>query len=167
MKAEYQIRLLTTADVDIYRGIRLKALQTNTKSFDGLHEEEVLYSDEKFKASLERIAIFGIFYEDEIIGSAGLEISSLIKLKHNGDLVGFYVAPEHRGKGAGSKLLNHIIEYSRMKQVLQLSLHCISDGYSAIKFYEKHGFLTIGVYPRSLKSGDKFYDSNMMFLKLD
>lgn len=166
MTEEYHARLLLSSDVDIYRSIRLKALQTDPESFSSLYEEEALYSDEEFKVLLEKTVIFGIFHKDEIIGSVGLEMPSLTKIRHNGDLISLYIAPEHRSKGAGSKLLNHLIEYTRDK-LLQLSLYCISDSHGAIKFYEKHGFVTMGVYPRSLKSGDKFYDSNMMFLKLD
>lgn len=166
MTTEYCVRLLTTDDVDVYKSIRLQALQTNPESFGGLYEEEALYRDEEFKEFLGKIPTFGIFHEGEIIGSVGIELQSLTKIKHDGGVLGLYVAPEHRGKGAGSILLNHLIEYAK-DIVLQLSLYCISDSHDAIKFYEKHGFVTIGIYPRSLKTGDKFYDSNMMFLKLD
>lgn len=166
MTTEYCVRLLTTDDVDVYKSIRLQALQTNPESFGGLYEEEALYRDEEFKELLSKSLIIGIFHKGEIIGSVRLELQLLTKIKHDGGVLGLYVSPEHRGRGAGSVLLNHLIKYAR-DIVLQLSLYCISDSHDAIKFYEKHGFVTIGIYPRSLKAGDRFYDSNMMFLKLD
>lgn len=166
MQVDYSVRLLNTSDVELYRSIRLKALSTDPASFGGLYEEEVLYEDAKFEDFLKQTSTFAIFNYDKIIGSVSLEIPSLTKIKHDGGVLGLYIAPEHRSKNAGGALLSHLIEYAKGK-VVQLSLYCISESLNAIKFYEKHGFVTTGIYPRSLKMGDKFYDSNMMFLKLD
>ena len=166
MDSKYRVVLLTPDDVDIARRIRLEALQNNPEAFGSSYAEEVLYSNDKFREILVRVKIFGLFCNDKIVGSVGFEVESMKKLAHNGCITGMYVTPAHRGNGAGSMLLKAVVEYAK-GHVMQLYLYCISEGKGAIKFYEKHGFVTCGIHPRALKEGDKFYDTNVMLLELD
>ena len=109
--------------------------------------------------------IFGAFFEEQIIGIIGFKQETLKKIEHSGELVSLYIAPKFRSQGIGGSLVKHAIEHAQ-NQVSQLCLYCITENDELIRFYEKHGFTTLGVYPRGMKLGEKFYDTNIMFLTL-
>jgi ribosomal-protein-alanine N-acetyltransferase len=50
------------------------------------------------------------------------------------------LAPEYRGKGIASSLINYVIEYCKKNKFKKCSLEVRKDNFSAIKLYEKHGF---------------------------
>ena len=166
MDPKYYVALLTPDDVDILREIRLEALQNNPEAFGSSYEEEAVYSDANLKEQLTKAKTFGLFYDNKIIGQVNFGVLPIKRTLHDGYLTGMYVTPSHRDKGIGSILLQAVIKYAQDK-VIQLHLECISENKGVIKFYEKHGFVTFGTHPRALKDGDKFYDTNFMFLKLD
>jgi len=93
----YNVRLLTQEDVVICRNIRLEALQADPYSFGSLYDDEVLMSDEDFKKTLRDMNIFGLFYNDQIVGSAGFQRFHLTKMRHSGELLGMYVSKHYNG----------------------------------------------------------------------
>lgn len=161
----YNIRHLTSEDVNLYKSIRLEALKTNPEAFGGTYEEEVLYKDDDFRKRLISQDIFGAFFEEQIIGVIGFKPETLKKTSHNGELLSLYISPAFRDKDIGGNLIKHAIEYAK-SHVSQLCLHCITENRALVRFYEKHGFTTIGVYPKGMKLGKKFYDTNIMFRAL-
>ncbi|EAT13136.1 GNAT family N-acetyltransferase [Bermanella marisrubri] len=50
------------------------------------------------------------------------------------------LAPEFRGKGLASNLINYVIEHCKKNKFEKCSLEVRKDNLSAIKLYEKHGF---------------------------
>lgn len=166
MSKKYSIRHLIPEDVEIYKSIRLEALRINPEAFVGAYEEEILYNNDDFRKTLDSADIFGAFHEGQIIGIIGFNRPVLKKIRHEGELISLYITPEFRSLGIGSSLMKHAIEYAK-SYVLQLCLYCNTENHALIKFYEKHGFTTFGLYPRGMKAGDRFYDANIMFLKLD
>lgn len=158
----YNIRHLSIKDIDIYKSIRLEALKNNPEAFGATYEEEILYSDEDFRKLLVRLDIFGAFFEERIVGIIGFKAETMQKVSHNGELVSMYITPDFRNIGVGSALINHAIRHAQ-NQVSQLCLHCITDNQALVRFYEKQGFTIIGVYPKGMKLGDKYYDTAIMF----
>lgn len=64
-------------------------------------------------------------------------------LKHpqHGYLGFMYVLPEHRGKGINPMLINHLIEWSKSKGLVELRLEVYDQNPGAIRAYEKTGFV--------------------------
>lgn len=50
------------------------------------------------------------------------------------------VLPKHRKKGVGSKLVNHILSFSKEKRVTEVSIGIIAEHTQLIKWYQKLGF---------------------------
>lgn len=63
-------------------------------------------------------------------------------------LLSLAVSKEHRGHGIGQELLEHAEEYYRQKQIKSYYLSVLSKNKKAIKFYEKNGFVKVGLKDR-------------------
>ena len=60
------------------------------------------------------------------------------------------VADEFRGRGLGSELLRHAIEFARQQQVSRITLLTDLENKPAQRFYERHGFKASGMTPMRL-----------------
>lgn len=50
------------------------------------------------------------------------------------------IAPQHRGLGVGSLLLNYAIDFAKQKGCKRITLLTDNDNEAAHRFYEQHGF---------------------------
>jgi len=60
------------------------------------------------------------------------------------------VADEFRGRGLGSELLRHAIEFARQQQVSRITLLTDLENKPAQRFYERHGFKASAMTPMRL-----------------
>jgi ribosomal protein S18 acetylase RimI-like enzyme len=97
------------------------------------------------------------------VGTAGLMFETRTKLRHTASVVGMYVAPEHAARGLGARLLQECIDVARADPALEvLYLTVTSTNASAIRLYERAGFVAYGCEPRSLRLGEQRFDKLMM-----
>jgi len=61
------------------------------------------------------------------------------------------VRPSHRGKGTGSALLRHAIDFARTNGFPRITLLTDRINEKAIRFYERHGFQLSAMVPMRLK----------------
>lgn len=86
------------------------------------------------------IFIFGIFEEEQLIGTASVLIelklfrSSKPYIAHVEDVA---IHKDYRGFGYGKKLMDHIIQFCKSKDCYKVVLFCSNDN---TKFYKKCGF---------------------------
>jgi len=84
-------------------------------------------------------------------------------VSHRAEL-GLVVRKECRGKGLGTELIRLTLEKCRGKfEIVELSVFSINR---AKKLYEKFGFQVYGHNPFAIKRGGKYYEEDVMFLKL-
>ena len=57
------------------------------------------------------------------------------------------VHPDHRGQGYGSKLLDHAVEFARLKKFRRITLLTDRTGEDSKRFFEKNGFVFSGMVP--------------------
>jgi ribosomal protein S18 acetylase RimI-like enzyme len=88
------------------------------------------------------------------------------KLAHRGALWGMYVRPEARGKGLGAALVRRILD-DASGQVEQMHLTVVASNGPAQRLYERMGFASYGVEPRSLMIDGSYFDEIMMVRHLD
>lgn len=161
-----KIRLLTLDDWQIWRSLRLEALQNSPESLASSYEEEMKYSQEEWKNKLIKSNVFGAFVNNKLIAGAGFYNLNRLKTMHRGDLFAMYVTPKYRGQGIASQLIEVVINHAKSR-VIQLHLSCVTNNESAVKLYQKYGFRIYGIEPRSLKIDDNFFDEYLMLLELD
>lgn len=154
---EIEVRQLTEDDAEIYREIRLQALELHPEAFQATYESAAELPLDAFRQRLRRYALFGGFIEGALCGIVGFLPLKNPKISHKGLIWGMYVKEEARGSGLAEKILEAVVDYAR-DEVEQLLLSVIEDNARARRFYEKMGFELYGLERRALKIGDRYYD---------
>ena len=162
---EVSIRRLTGKDWVVWKELRLEALYNHPEAFGSSFEEESSWPDDEFQTSLKNNAIFGLFSDGDLIGSAGFFQLNRLKTMHRGGLWAMYIKPHYRGHGFADQLVKAIIDHAR-SVVTQLHLSVTTINPTALKLYQRHGFQIYGTEPKSLKVAEHFYDEYLMVLEL-
>ena len=161
MTEPFTIRRLGPADTAAYRTIRLAALEHAPDAFGSVFAVEAAQPLAAFTARLTTLAVFGAFVDAGIAGLVGFQPESGPRRAHKGVLSSFYVDPAWRGRGMAAALLSAAIEHAR-GVVEQVTLTVVRDNVAAVGFYERHGFETYGIEPRSLKTATGYLDQVLM-----
>lgn len=167
-----KLRLLTKEDAAIYLEIRLEGLKSNPEVFSTAMDDILDQEDPvKFKEEIldnDNDYTFGAFSEKgKLIGVVTLKTSEKTKSEHKGIISGLYVSPKARGLGAGKKLIEEAIYLAKSLGLEQITLNVVEGNLPAKKLYEKFGFKTFAVTPKSLKFQDEYWSQEhlMLFLK--
>ena len=162
----FSARRLLGKDAAIYRDIRLEGLKAVPEAFGSDFEREAGMSPDEWSSRMEQAFTFGVFEGEELVGVATYFVEGMEKVRHRAHLVGVYVRPRARGKGASQVLFETLIASARDK-VVQLHLVTTTENTAARRLYERFGFRIYGTDPRGLKVGGKYYDDHLMVLRLD
>lgn len=161
--------MLEPLHAEMYRCIRLEALQNHPEAFGSSYEEEKEFPLEKFaeKFMEESSLTFGAFENDQLYGVLTLVLEQKNKLKHRANIYAMYVSPKKRRHGIAKNLMLEAINKARcIKGVEQLHLAVVSTNTPAQKLYTSLGFETYGVDKQALKVGHLYFDEKLMVLFL-
>jgi RimJ/RimL family protein N-acetyltransferase len=89
------------------------------------------------------------------IGISTLYVQTYKRLLHQTEF-GIIVAPEYRGKGAGSYLLSSIMKFAKHQFKIELLHLQVYEKNPAIRFYERFGFTEFGKQTHWIKDNDKY-----------
>jgi RimJ/RimL family protein N-acetyltransferase len=169
------VQILTRDRFDDAFALRLRALREHPEAFGQPFEEAAALTPAQRQTAWESkwnyrdnrvfVAIDGY---GALVGMTGVVRQYRDKMRHRGEIWGVYVAPEARGQGVGSRLLEAAIAYVRDDLgLLQLHLEAISSNAEAVRSYERAGFVRYGRMPRADILNGTIYDSDLMVLMLD
>ena len=159
---KFTIRQLTPADAADYRTIRLAALQNAPEAFGSTYEMEAARPMSGWEERLQTPGAFAAFMDGKIAGMARfVQDAGSAKERHKGSVYAMYVAPQARGQGIGSALLEALISHAS-GVVEQLRLGVVDTNEAAIRLYQKHGFEIYGTEMRALKSEAGYSDEVLM-----
>lgn len=166
-----EIRRLNEHDAHALWHFRLHALESEPSAFGEAPEEHRQSTAEqlaeRLKSGGDSNLVFGAFEEDALIGMVGLYRIDRIKRNHKAGIWGMFVAEQHRGSGAGRRLLEEAIRAAKvMPGVRSVSLSVIVTNQAARRLYLSAGFRPYGLEPQSLKVGDRYYNEEHMLLEL-
>lgn len=155
-----------------YKQLRLKALETDPKSFGSSFEEESLSSDEKWQKYLDlsikkqgEVMVFAKV-DGALIGMVGAYWDDKKKSKHVATMFGTYVATSYRGRKIGSMLIESLLnELKQIPQLKKIKLAVVSSETAAIRLYEKFGFDRVGIEKHELFN-DPYYSDTILMEKL-
>jgi len=168
------IRELGPDDLEAFSRVRLHGLVHHPRSFWETTEEFQSKPAEEHLKTLREIStdegkfMLGAFTDDELVGIVGFSRDTGLKGRHRGMIWGMYVLDSHQGKGLGRKLMDAAI--TRAKQIPEMEvlfLFVAPENAPARRLYTGVGFKTYGIEPYSMKFDGKFYDEEMMYLKLN
>jgi ribosomal protein S18 acetylase RimI-like enzyme len=167
------IRMLTEANAQVYRDIRLRMLKEVPAAYTASYEE---FSQRPLASTIERLRnennqpdnfILGAFEGEQLLGTVGLWRETGAKTRHKASIWGMYVAAEARGRGIGKALLHEAIARARALPDLDcLHLGVVVTQKAARQLYMSSGFVVYGREPRAVKIGDEYLDEELMTLDL-
>lgn len=169
-----EIRVLTQNDGSAFISLRAESLEQVPQAFMDDHASYLaLPAKEKLRRFSETIAspdqfIVGAFDEAEnLVGIAGFYREQPEKLRHRGNIWGFYVTTRAQRLGLGRLMLTSLIERAcKLDGLEQIHLSVMTTQESARKLYESSGFKAYGREPNALKIGDNYFDDDLMVLFL-
>jgi GNAT superfamily N-acetyltransferase len=108
------VRLLEPTEWEIWRAIRLNALQTDAVAFGKAYEEECDLPD-TFWQDFRNCGryVFGAFKDDDLVGCVGMFGLTQTKLKHKAQLYSMYVDASVRSCGVGAKLIQAVVKQAK------------------------------------------------------
>lgn len=162
------------SDAASYRTLRLRALNEHPTAFVSSYEEQKEWPLERFaqrlRGSFDSAGSFnlGCFVDEAIVGTVGFFRYDGPKRMHIGKIVGMHVAAEHHGQGYGRALLGAGLERVRqMPGLTVVHLAVESTNEPAKALYRSFGFERYGVEKRAIFVDGKYFDEDLMALKLD
>lgn len=168
MTTPFTIRRLVEADAELWRAIRLEALQNAPVAFGQTYAQAAAKPLDYFRQGTAGTnPIFAAIAGETAVGSAALAIQDGSKRAHKADLWGMYVAPAHRGTKLGVRLIEAAFDHARVTGVTQVHLHVVSDNSAAYLLYRRMGFMPYGVEPRALRHDGRYHDEIVMVRMLD
>lgn len=161
-----EIKKLTSEHWDLYKKIRLEALEESPHNFVSTFEDEVTKTEDDIKDHLIHNDIFDCFSNDVLVGTIEYNILPQEKVSHKIIIYGVYVSPESRGNKIAENLLSKMLaQLEGWVKILKLT--CLIDNLKAVNLYKKFGFTVYAIEKRSLKIGDKYCDEYLLSLDLD
>ena len=166
------IRRLSEDDAEEFRALRLRALLESPEAFGSSYEETAAQPAENVSRRLRSDPdapdnFFLGAFDPTMIGMIGFHRETRLKTRHKGSIQSMYVAPEARGKGTGRALVvRAIAEACRQLGLEQITLLVVSTNQAARELYAACGFTVYGVEPHALKVGDRYFDEDLMILRI-
>lgn len=168
-----EVRKLTETDAEAFWNIRLRALRDNPESFGASYEEFLERGIAGIAQGLRKRdtapddATFGAFEGTTLVGIAGFRREVEVKRRHKGIIWGMYVPLEMRGKGIGKALLQAAIAYAKTLLGLEkINLSVVLTSKEARQLFIAQGFETYGLERDALKLHDRYFDQELMTLRL-
>ncbi len=147
------IKLLVPDDWWLLRQIRLTALQESPDSFLAAYDEELLYSQDKWRYEFER----GDWY----IGFKSKAAVSLVGCTREKDtpqsecfIEYLWVEQASRGQGVATELLSNVIDRLRVAGVRRAFLWVMDGNHDAERLYKQFGFVSSRIsHPLAARPG--------------
>lgn len=156
-------------DLAAFREIRVESAQNSPETFratvEDMKSKTVQDFQEHISGAQEGDFIVGAFVEGELVGVAALYHESYEKLSHKVTIGSLYVKPQHRKIGIATKLIDEVVQRVKDSGGIRLiNLSVITTNISAVRLYEKLGFVTYGNEPNSVYVNGTYYDEQFLQL---
>ncbi|MGB8347276.1 MAG: GNAT family N-acetyltransferase [Ktedonobacteraceae bacterium] len=168
-----EVRILTETDAEAFWNIRLRALRDDPESFGSSYEEVLergiagITQGLRAKDVASDDATFGAFDGNQLVGIASFRRASSIKMRHKAIIWGMYVPRELRKEGIGKALMQAAIEYAKtLPDLEQINLAVVLTSREARHLFISLGFETYGLERHALKLHDRYFDQELMSLRL-
>jgi RimJ/RimL family protein N-acetyltransferase len=166
--ASFKVRVLTAADAEAYREVRLQALHEHPPAFGSIPEDEPSLSETtaRLVASDDR-CFFGAFQDEQLIGIVRLSRYEALNEKHRAYLGGLYVLPPFRRNGCGKALVEQALSRSaNIPGIRRINLTVVTQQEAALRLYQSLGFQIYGTEQETFSRAGHFYDEHLLTLNL-
>jgi len=131
------VRMLTAADAEAYRSVRLCALHEQPPAFGSLPEVEPNLAETVARlAESDDSRFFGAFQSEQLIGIIRISRYSAPNEKHRAYLAGLYVLPPFRCHGYGRALIHEALSWAaNAPSIRRVNLTVVTQQEVAIRLY--------------------------------
>lgn len=159
-------------DIAAFRDIRIESAQNCPETFRATVEDMENKTTQDFQDHISGAQqgdfIVGAFLRGELVGVAALYHESYEKLSHKATIGSLYVKPQYRKMGIATKLLNEVVQRAKDAEgIRHINLSVITTNISAVKLYEKLGFVSYGNEPNSVYVNGAYYDEQFLQLVIN
>ena len=145
------LRLLTEADLSVYRALLMPGLEQDADSFRISPDDE---RNAPFPTHNRPDSFtLGTFAGGQLAGIVSFqrEGADRVKLRHKGLLFRMYVSPDFRGQGLAGLLIQEVIDRARQLDGMeQINLTVVTTN-PAKRLYERFGFRSFSLEERAIK----------------
>jgi ribosomal protein S18 acetylase RimI-like enzyme len=169
MIGELRIITLPVERWEEYRALRLQALRESPQAFGSSYAESVTHPDEFWinrlrDAEAGRNSLLFAEDRDRLVGLIGAYVEpdepDII------NVVSVFVAPDHRGRGLSTRLLDAILAEVRQRSGVRVARLTVNVSQTAaIRVYQRAGFVTVATEHNLMGDGIE-YDELIMELDL-
>ena len=163
------IRMIAIDDASAFLELNYKLdAETNFMLFEaGERTTTIEQIESRIKATLQSTneMVFVLEVDEQIVGYAMVIGGRLNRNFHKGSIV-MGIVQKYAGKGNGSKIFEHLIEWCKASPLHRLELTVMTHNERAIAIYKKYGFSIDGTIRDSLLIDNVFVDEYMMSLIL-
>lgn len=167
--SDLEIRVLGEEEWETFREVRLRALRQDPRAFAATVEEEVAMTEEEWRARMLRSSRMIASLDDEIIGVVSLRVEpgppsgdELDDLEP-AEVFGLWVAPEHRGRGTPSQLIDAAADRARAYGSTHLVYWVGIDNARAVAFASGYGFRPTDSRREARAGGEEGFEAAMIF----
>jgi ribosomal protein S18 acetylase RimI-like enzyme len=142
------IHPITTSNAELYKTVRLRALQDAPYAFGSTYGRESQFSDSEWHTRVERMngdrgTGFLAMDGETPCGLVGAFLDADDPAQAH--LVSMWTAPAYRQHGIGRLLVNEVVKWAHSRAAHTLLLMVTSNNDAAIRFYERLGFTRTGL----------------------
>lgn len=140
----FVIRRIQIGEADLFRQVRLAALQEAPYAFASTYESALRRSAESWREQADSTAqgsdraTFFVFSDEAPIG-----IAALYRLQNQadvGELLQVWIAPEYRGKRAAWSLMDTLFKWAGDHRFRTIIARVARENIRAVRFYRNYGF---------------------------
>jgi ribosomal protein S18 acetylase RimI-like enzyme len=164
--SDITVRVLDETDWAVYRAVRLRALQDSPDAFVNTHAEEAAQDDEFWRARMRRAKRLVASQDEQDIGVVCVGHGDQDR-ENEAQLFGLWVAPERRGSGVASALVQAGADTARAAGHTHLTYWVGTDNGRAVAFASGFGFRPADARrPMRVTGGDADEEEILMTLPL-
>jgi ribosomal protein S18 acetylase RimI-like enzyme len=140
-----------------YRELMLEAYEQAPDAFTTTAEERRREPDSWWLKRIGSVSgsatSFGAWDGGNLVGTVAIEYATKPKTRHSALVLGMYVKPAYRSKGAGRSLMAAAIEAAGARtEVLVLKLTLTEGNDRALRLYRSVGFEVWGIEPNAIRT---------------
>lgn len=143
------IRRIQSGEVELFKSLRLRALQDAPYAFSSTYEAALQRTDQSWQEQAERTArgadraTFFAFIDDEAIGMAALyRLEDQVQV---GELLQVWVAPGQRGGQTARCLIDEVFAWASANHFCKIIAVVHRANQRAVQFYLRYGFSPLEV----------------------
>ncbi|GMA38429.1 GNAT family N-acetyltransferase [Mobilicoccus caccae] len=137
--SEFSVRVLSEAEWELYREMRLRALRESPEAFVADIATEEDYDEQLWRDRMNRSDRMICYSGDDPVGIASVRMNEAL-FENAAELFSLWISPSLRGEGLAAKLVVAASELAEKKGASQLVYWVGTDNARAVAFASSYGF---------------------------